>query len=239
MSKASEIKSYESRNEVNKYYICESCHIGYPLSIVGMLKACHTCNEPHRGNYSFFDSTIPSLVDMIYEYYDLKSSDKYAPMFESHRIAIVIFYCTLAEVLMDRFLSNVMNAKRIPDKVQEKLMADNQYLSVRVEKLFPVLTGHGWKDSLGKAGNIDKFDYQKISKHFMYISKVRNNMVHRGSLLVEKGEIEHCIDRINPLIKLFVTLHNLYVHPFYYPNKAIDLISLADERILREGAIKD
>ncbi len=203
---------------------CPFCHYVYRQISTKRGIPCPSCKVPIDCQQGYFRLSVDVLIDLMQEYYHLESIfENKKPdkdwMSGNHKLAVIIFFCSLGEVLLHHFLEALMIAQDIPFAIQDRLFNDNRFLRGRVGKLFPSLTGDKWKTAIGKINNGKEIDYNKTLSLFLKVYNVRNKFLHRGNAFaVPRVMPEECIRHIGPLVGFFVGLHNNYI-PGIYQNK--------------------
>ncbi|MFH2203113.1 MAG: hypothetical protein ABIJ96_08375 [Elusimicrobiota bacterium] len=197
---------------------CQSCgYVGREgdWTLIGF--PCPNCKKPSDGGRMFFHVGILSTINLIQEFYHADSSqtDDHLAV-KGHHLAVVIFFCTLLEVLLEDFLREFMFKEGLKANVQERLLKDNLFPRRRVEKLFPALAGKTWKDAIAEAGaEVDRKPNPTIQEaldFYLKANTARNKCLHGGN----KWAIGHqmswkCLRHTPPLLDLFAWLHNRYV----------------------------
>jgi hypothetical protein len=201
------------------YYLCESCLIvdnELNRSIHGY--KCPRCKKESKGGRIYFDLNVFILLQLMHEYYHLERSDSdimrkiKSRGKHNHKLAVIIFFCTLSEVLLYNFLKQYMIYNKIPNKIQERLLNDNLYPKQRIEKLFPSLINVKWKTALKKISMDSKYNYQDIFGFYLRVSHERNDFLHKGNKFnITDDMITNCMIMTPGLVQLFVDLHNLYI----------------------------
>jgi len=129
----------------------------------------------------------------------------------------LVVFCSLGEVLLERFLRYLMIALKIPPKVLDRLLEDNQIQNKRVEKLFPSLTGEKWKVAVKFVSSGSDIDFEKVWVFYLKTKKARNMFLHKGNRFVLTSSMpEEILQNMAPLLDLFVRLHNRYIHERIY-----------------------
>jgi hypothetical protein len=158
---------------------------------------------------------VGAIADLIAELYPLPDLD--IPVLiipssdppESHRLAILVFFCTLGEILLQQFLERCMLRLNLPTQIQKRLLQDNLFPPQRIERLFPILTGASWKQAVSAASKHAETNFQSTVIFYKEASEGRNLLLHLGNKwAVPTDMARKCFDQIAPLIKLFVELHN-------------------------------
>ena len=201
------------------YYLCESC-----LIVDNDLKRgrhgykCPRCKNESKGARIYFDLNVFILLQLMHEYYHLERSDRdimrkiKSRSKHNHKLAVIIFFCTLSEVLLHNFLKQYMIYNKIPKKIQERLLNDNLYPRQRIEKLFPSLINEKWNAALKKISIKSKQNYQDVFDFYLKILHERNDFLHKGNKFNITDEmITDCMIKTPEMVNLFVDLHNLYI----------------------------
>jgi len=201
------------------YYICPSCEIvdrDKDRTIVG--HPCSRCGTPSSGGIAYFDRTICTIADFIAELYpmpDLDSPRSIGPSShpsESHRLAILIFFCTLGETLQQQFLERCVSRSDFSPKIQARLLQDILHPLEHIEQLFPMLTGATWQQAVTAASKRAKSDFIHTLLFFKKVVKKKNQILHLGNKRAVSSDMaKQCFDHMAPLVKLFVELHNVYL----------------------------
>lgn len=212
-----EIRSQRLSTLLADFIICESCGIvdrDQERSRVGY--ECSSCGIPSHGATYYFPISVSSLIDLMQEFYHSKKQEA-TPLSEApakqkesnHQLAVVIFFCTLGEVLLQHFLEQCMCKMGLPHEIQDRLLNDNLFVKQRVEKLFPTLTGVKWNETVAMLSERGELDYVETTEFYQRTSRARNEFLHRGNKwAIPQGMPEQCIRHIWPLVCLFVELHN-------------------------------
>lgn len=208
---------------LNSFCICQNCHIvDTDIERVEVGHPCSTCGEPSPGGRSFFGLPVYSLINLMQVSYHSDNvisqtgglHDHHAS--EDTKLAVVIFFVALREVLMTRFLRNLMIARNIPEDICERLFEDNPTHTQRMNKLFQSLTGQKWKKAIKILSEDSGIDYANLDEFIEDTVNARNTFLHKGiKWAVGKDMARHCLERIPSLLRLHADLHNKYVYPLY------------------------
>jgi len=214
---------------LDSFYICQACRIvdrDDDRIIVG--HPCSICGEPSPAGRSYFRSPVFSLIDLMQEFYHAKHDMQVYTVRDhldsTHNawLAVVIFFVSLREALLVHFLKELMGALGLPDGVCERLMADNNSHSRRLENLFPSLVGVKWKEAISELSKTSTLDYRKLDRSITEIVRSRNTFLHQGYKVAIKVEMaEGCLRNIWPLLNLYVELHNRFVYPIFQEEKKV------------------
>jgi len=220
MSDILEIRDQPLSTLLSFFMICPSCQIvdrdderiavGYP---------CPNCGNPSSGGRNFFPySSVHSLIDLMQDFFHLRRTydDESGPSGTrrqgNHRLAVVIAFCTLGEVLLQHFLENLMTKMELPQNIQERLLDDNLYAQQRIQRLFPSLTGTKWSKTVEKLNKKVELDYIEAVEFYKVAVEKRNYFLHRGNQwAIPQDMPEKCLRQIWSLVNLFVSLHNEFI----------------------------
>jgi len=195
------------------FFECDKCN-----SIVGSNEAqqgngCPICKTPNRVRSIYnFGEAVHSLIDLMLEFYYLKKdTEKTSTLNGNHRLAVVIFFCTLGEVLLDGFLRESMDKVSIQDKLQEKLFNDNKSIQQKLD-LFKALTGVDFKEEAAYLSLDCELDYSKVLVFHKSVKDARNSFLHTGyKNMIDIKMPEKCLSNVWPLLNFFVALHNRHI----------------------------
>jgi len=201
------------------FQICQFCkivdtdknrsRIGYP---------CPTCGKPSPGGLMFYDLLVHVVVNLMQESYKITHERKQEVFFklDTHYVSIVIFFCTLKEMLLTRFLENLLDAENIPPRVRKRLMDDNRFYIQQLEKLFPSLTGKTWSKTISELSKETGIDFVSLNPFLEEASNKRNTFIHRGNKWkITEQLAKDCILKSKTLLELYMMLHNKYIASHY------------------------
>lgn len=205
-----------SRHLAN-FIICDACGIVDRDS--NRLIEGYKCPNCGKGGTAtlYFNISVLSLIDLMQEFYSTDVIFKEEAFNTGQReinirLAVVIFFCTLTEVLLHYFLDRLMLKMGISEKDRESCLNNNLSISQRVNELFPSLTDDKWKQAINEINENVELDYNKTSKFCRDAKKARNEFLHKGNKrAIPKDMPEECITHIWTLLNLFVSLHNKYI----------------------------
>jgi hypothetical protein len=183
---------------------------------------CSACGSASRRGTIYFGLPVSILINLIQEASEtrLDCGPTTVRPVTAHEIATVVFFCTLAEVLVEHFLRELMTAQRIPRGAVKLLLEDNLYLRQRVGKLFPALTGYKWKDAIQDLGGQNKALFAEASQFYVRAAAARNSFLHKGNKWAIKSDMRaNCLTHAATLVSLFAALHNHFVKDFYGPHR--------------------
>ena len=131
---------------------------------------------------------------------------------ESHRLAILIFFCTLGETLQQHFLEHCVSRSNFSPKIQASLLQDILHPLEHIEQPFQTLTGATWQQAVKAASKHAKRNFLLTLFFFKIAVKKRNQLLLLGNKqAVSPDMAKQCITNMAPLINLFVELHNVYL----------------------------
>lgn len=202
------------------YNECRICHYaGFWANSTMVGHPCPACHRPGEGGQAFYGGTIRALTNVIQDCYHRHFKQQRPDHFKQTNESIValVVFCSLGEVLLERFLRYLMIALKIPPKVLDRLLEDNQIQNKRVEKLFPSLTGEKWKVAVKFVSSGSDIDFEKVWVFYLKTKKARNMFLHKGNRFVLTSSMpEEILQNMAPLLDLFVRLHNRYIHERIY-----------------------
>jgi hypothetical protein len=205
---------------LSDHLICKYCHIvdrDHERSRVGY--SCPTCGREGEGGRLYFSLNTHVLIDLMQESYHAQVNSATGRLYEGvgpHDISVVIYFCTLRETLLDKLVTELLIANKIPNGVCQRLLSDNKFHMQKQNKLFRSLTDHKWQDALKELNEGSNLDCLGIDEFVSGTVKARNSFIHEGSKWSIDRELStSCMKNIWGLISLYVGLHNKHVHPIY------------------------
>ncbi|HEX8843475.1 MAG TPA: hypothetical protein VF791_02470 [Pyrinomonadaceae bacterium] len=223
--KISEITEQPLGTLIDIFYVCQSCGIVDSDSERGAVGTpCAHCGAKSKGGLSYFGLPVDALINLMQESFHQKprqtKSGHSLVRDNVHQLAVVIYFSTLGEVLLEHFLRELMWAFQIPTGVRERVLNDNLFSRERVEKVFPSLVNEKWNAVIKELSKNSKLDYEKTVKFYLQVVNARNQFLHRGSKwAISKSMPEECMEEIWSLMNLYVKLHNRYVPAIYADQK--------------------
>lgn len=209
------IKTQPLSGIIADYCECEHCRIvdrDRDRELVG--HPCQHCGAAGRGGQTYFHLGVLSVINLIQEFYHTPSKNSDGVSVDSHKLAVVVFFCTLVETLLENLLREIMAAKKIDDRIQERLLVDNMTSRQRVEKLFPALAGEKWKAAVAAAERAHpKMKYQAALEFFVEAADARNKFLHPpgNQWAIGLKMPSQCLRTMPTLLSLFAWLHNRYI----------------------------
>ena len=204
---------------VGRWQQCTSCKIvdtDRGRSTVG--HPCQTCNKPSNGGDMYFDSSVHLVVDLIEEAASSEHTIKYPDTAmeyseNTHFVSVLLFFCTLREILLNNLIRQLCLDQSISNEIYDRLRMDNRLYTQKQDRLFPSLTKVKWTAAIATLDNKSDFDFQKLNADLKRFSDLRNKFAHEGhGFEIDKSTCEECVLSIEPLIHLYVDLHNAFVH---------------------------
>jgi len=179
---------------------------------------CPVCEMPGDNGRGFFVMDICILIALIQEAYHTKPRKKVTVHIQSHHLSVLILFCTLREVLLERLISRLMEMDGLSETERERLNCDNRNYSDRRERLFPsLIRAKSWNDAITQLQHKTGENYGDINDFLKKASDMRNNMLHEGiTWPFEPDFITDCLKKIPLLLGLYVDFHNSFIHPEYF-----------------------
>lgn len=210
------IKNQRLSTLLTDYCECESCHIvdrdpnrskrGSP---------CPRCGVKGDGGEVYFHMGIRSSIDLMQELYHTpsRSGTGLGHLVASHHLAVIVFFCTMVESLIENLLREIMIAQDLPSAVQERLLSDNLTSKQRVDKLFPTLVDEKWNDAISaaiRAHQGKRTDIKAALDFFLKAVRARNRFLHPpgNKWAIGLDMPRQCLRQTPTLLVLFVWLHN-------------------------------
>ncbi len=200
-------------------YICDHCLIvdrDMGRSTPG--HKCRNCNQPGNGSMGYFNVSVYEMLSLMENFYNLETKEfsqefnEYIPNKNIHHISFIIFFCSLAEILLTNFLNHYFDKENLSKKIRYRLLDDNILTKQKIDKLFPSLIGKKWKDAVKIINEKSKFDYKKTLDFHNRVVKIRNELIHHGSSWLIPDEMPlDCLRNVIPLVQLFIDLHNEFI----------------------------
>jgi len=214
-------------NVAQKYHICRNCkYVDDSPARLTVGSPCPVCGVPSPGGLTFFDLSVLMMVELLQDAYVAipevpdEELDPLTSRKSVHSASVVIVFCTLKELLLERLLSALMDAQHIPDRVRSRLFADNNSHSQRLTKLFPALACQTWDEAVAAIDTVGSSSFNSISAFMKRITDIRNEFIHEGSsFAINKTLAVDSLKAFVPMMNLHIHLHNKLVHPSYVGGK--------------------
>lgn len=221
--KHSDIEDYLLILQLTEFVVCQYCgNIEYDPSGTGDGYDCVSCRKHTQTPLMYFPNHIHGMIDLMQQTYKMRTPRQTAAgtnaldLMKGSQLAVVVFFCTIGEILLANFLREIAKAHNIPDSVRDRLLDDHLSANQRMEKLFPAFLNVAWKQALANVNQENGMDYQATVKFYLKAVGVRNRLVHEGNQWAMPREMpRECVAYIWPLVNLFVSFHNKYVSALY------------------------
>jgi hypothetical protein len=206
--------------ETMKYRICHHCGaVDKNEKRAERTFLCPQCHLESGGSLAFYDVSVLMMLELLRESYH--SADAIPETREdwgfkreqTHHAAVITFFNTIKEILLERFILHHLDANQIPANLQLRMLSDNDSHSRRLNRLLPSLIGHKWNIIVSQIDTPEE-TYGKLDKFLEESSRARNELLHEGAIQkIDRNLSTRCMEHIPTLLELYVVLHNKYVHP--------------------------
>ena len=208
---------------LTNFLICQHCnYVDRDMNRMRVGHPCQKCGNASPAGRSYFNHSVSSLIDLMQEFFhkdeliESTISKTRKKRLQNSRLAVVVYFVTLREVLLTKLLKELMIAQKIPIKIEKRLFDDNLTHKQKLDKLFPSLVGKSWNTAVKQVNERVELDYLQVNKFLVDAVRVRNKFLHEGQkFAIKKDLAENCIRNIGPLLSLHVSLHNDFVFPLY------------------------
>jgi len=215
MTRLSEIDDQIASSLACDHLICQGCGVvDRDHSRMRVGSRCSTCNAESESGCLYFPISIHILVDLAQQAYH--STAPVGPLDgpQAQGISTILFFCALREALLNRFLFSHLRAQRVPERLIEKLLDDNKLASQKFGDLFSSVVGSKWDVAVDDASKHTGRNFQAVSELMKQAASIRNEFLHEGTAWSASYEVAtECVDAMPSLVALFVSLHNVYIHP--------------------------
>lgn len=200
------------------FHICRNCRVvDRDQGRVRYGHECGTCGTPGEGGMTYFEVSVHLLINLMQEAFHTLGATRTTrnePNGDAHNVSVVLFFCTLREILLNSLIADLCCAQSIPKAVYERLLADSSTYALRQNNLLPSLTGKKWKALVASESRQSQVDYVELDEFLRKVVDARNKFMHEGKRWgIDRPLAEGCMDHIRPLLNFYVALHNRYVHP--------------------------
>lgn len=204
---------------------CQHCHLityhpeRFSSSPDNIQQNCSVCDADATQKVMYFENSLSATLQFIQRAYESKqnlvSIDAFsAQATDKYPVSIVIFFAILQDLLLDRLLRDLAEARGIP-KVNQ-LLAEHPLYAQKKKSLFPRCAGIDWDIALSKIQPNAKYDFFRLDQTLQQLTSLRQRFIYLGfGWHLSHKEATDCINSVEPLINLHVLLHNRYVHPCY------------------------
>ena len=202
-----------------QWHICDACKIvDFGIERIKHGYPCPHCGVPGQGGHMYFFSHHLTLVDLMQDLFHARTPDgrdlegNERSLAGKHRFAVIIFFCTLWETLLQNFLGESMDMKPLSADVQERILMQHQSDRRRREVLFPLLAGVSWDAAIQQIDERFGRDHRPVIEFYAQVAKKRNALLHRGHrFAVPRDMPRECIIHLRGCLQLFVDLHNTFI----------------------------
>jgi len=215
MTRLSEIDDQALSALVSHQLICHTCGVidtDYGRLMNGY--RCSTCDAEGTGGHLAFPINIQKLLNLVQQAYHSTSPRDSDNGPRESDIGTVIYFCTLREALLNRFLETHLLARRVPTSLILRLLDDNKLASQKFGKLFSSATGTPWDEAVSVSSSRAGMDFRPVAVLMRSAAKLRNEFLHEGrGWAITRDVATECVDSLGTLVALFAELHNAYTHP--------------------------
>ena len=161
--------------------------------VVNLLEDAYTVGE------SFESSAGPDSGG----YYPGRSQD-------SSYLAVVLFFCTLGEILLEHLVALKTLRLDLPQQLQDRLFADNLGIKSRIDKLFPAMfDGVTFMEALSRVRSSTGIDYKSTVDTYREANSFRNHLLHRGAAWKLDDQLpDRCFAATSDLLAMYAAMHN-------------------------------
>lgn len=223
-----EVKSQKLSLLLADFQLCRHCQIvDRDLNRLRVGYECPVCSTPSPGGMMYFGLSIHTLINLMQEAFHAASQihDELTEITietDAHNISVVLFFCTLREILLNHLIGELCQAHKIPESIHKRLIADNRLHTQKQERLLPSLVGKKWKELIQEQNQQAQIDYEALNDFLQKAVKARNKFTHEGSKWgIDRQLAVGCIRQISPLLNFYVGVHNSYVHPYFRKSKLV------------------
>jgi len=212
------IENHSLVNLAMHYKICRKCSRIRNLEPYSSSYQCDTCGSNEQYPNSFFDLNLLLMIDLMQDSYITATSlvpaskDEPIPAEQARLASVVVYFCTVKELMLHRFLSHLLDQFPLPVSFLEHW--DKHYFtySQRREKLLPALLGVNWEKLLTTL-TAPNHDFPAMSAFLKKATDARDNLLHEGDHFdIDPNHARGCLENLFPLMEFYALLHNKYVH---------------------------
>jgi len=215
-----EVRDQPLSSLFTSFYRCDACDVvdrdggrvqkGHP---------CSRCGSPSTtGAGLHFGISVFALIDLMQEaYHRVRPASEAGWSYawhdseKDHQLGVVIYYTTLGEVLLDQLFTNKIRQLGLPKSVAGRLLSDHQTMLARVDKLFPALMAAKWRETIRIISQRTGLDFQDPVTFYLKARRARNLFLHEGNKWAVSSDMPGaCLKNIQPLLTLFMELHNQF-----------------------------
>lgn len=204
-------------SKVAVYFVCRSCHfVDGDLERVKFPSHCNKCGKTSGRALLHFGSSVIGLINLLHDFHDTAHVDGGSTRSKCNHLGVVIIFVTLREVLLDKFIQDMLHETIITPSLKALLRRTHATHYSRLTELLPALCGKKWGQILSEIHKSGGPDYTSLDKFLVGIVKKRNSLLHQGDKWSPKPkDADDCISNLGALIRLHVDLHNHCVYPLH------------------------
>lgn len=149
--------------------------------------------------------TVYSLLILIQNEWERPKLNTFSDLEDSRKpsekLVIVILFWSLFESLMEEFFEDSM--KEFPKNIKTDLLKRYFSISIRMDRLYPILHDSKFKKDFTKVGN------ENITKFIEKVHKARNEFIHGQPEKITDKLVNETIKMLEPVQKVWIALYNL------------------------------
>jgi len=212
------VENHSLSRLASDYKKCKKCSHVLNLGPHSSTYTCRICGLENQIPYPFLDLNLLIMVDLMQDSYitattlQPESPNFTVPVEQARLASVVVYFCTVKELLLHRFISHFLAEFPLPVSFLESW--DNHYFtdSQRREELLPSLVGMSW-DKLSDSLSDPQNQFKTMSAFLKKASVSRNNLLHEGnSFDIDPYLAKACLENFLPLMEFYARLNNKYVH---------------------------
>lgn len=215
MTTLADVEDFPASLLVGDFLLCRRCGVvDRDHTRIRVDTQCPSCKQPAGHAQLYYHIGIQILIDLTQQAYHSESAATSAHAPQSANVAVVLFFCTLREALLDQLLKYLFLAHNVSDAIAEKLLKDNRLFGQKLFGVLPALIGVAWDKAVEEASSNAGRDFGPVSKFMEEAAGLRNRFIHEGSAWAITREVAtDCMNSIFSMLGLFVSLHNVYAKP--------------------------
>lgn len=196
------------------YFMCKNCKVvDRDTERMQAGYKCSACGKEGDGARLYFHVNIHVILDLLEESYSSTPEDRFDDRVASKHVNVLLLFCALKEALLINLIRHLLIVKRIPPRLQDRLMKDSRQFNASLNKLLPDLIACKWQEALQEVGVAHRQDFCGLDRLLRDTGKLRNRFLHNASPWdISEDLCRECIDSLANMFQLFVALHNRYVH---------------------------
>lgn len=214
-----ETEQWQAGSSLPGWLVCKCCRFVFHAE--GEQTTALSCGKCSAGSdeiVPYFDHSLSVTVNFmmraIQSGQGLEETGLLSEDTGSHSISVLVFFCIFRELLLDRLLNELASATGIADASQ--LLSRHRLYAQKQQLLFPQFCGRTWESALEQLHTEAHTDYRSLDLCAERLAELRNRFIYLGyGWQLEPDKAQECVETVEPLIELHVSLHNRYVHPHY------------------------